>query len=99
MKLTFIQDRTPFPLINTIEFKVKDEDNKDLTLQTYEYPAKGETKGVIFYIQGLGLSSLNEGYTFTPLVEQGFSVFAFDRRGIGYSEGLRGAVGPQLFED
>ena len=39
------------------------------------------------------------GTYFEVFAKQGFRIFAFDRRGFGKSEGLRGDMGPDLVGD
>ena len=48
-------DRTPQFNINPFELKVKDTHSEELiTLTTYEYPAVGETRAVLFFFPFYG---------------------------------------------
>ena len=61
-------DRQPFPEVNSIEYKVKDKTTgENINITTYEYPAKGETRALLFFTTGLGDCCLSYGYFFKDL--------------------------------
>ena len=77
-------DRTNFPLSNHIEYKPKDKySGLPTTLNTFEYPVEGQPKAIVFYFTGYGNGTNSQGYFFKAFAEQGFVVYAFDRRGFG----------------
>ena len=53
----------------------------------------------MFFSPGYGEYCLNYGYFFKPFVDSGISVFAFDKRGFGKSEGPRGEIKDHLLDD
>jgi alpha-beta hydrolase superfamily lysophospholipase len=97
----FKVNRIPFPLKNNINLMVRDKKtNKTLKLATYEYPTKEkQPKAVLFSVPSYGISSEHEGYFFKAMAENGIAVHTFDRRGFGLSEGKRGAIDEQVFDD
>eukprot|EP00347_Sterkiella_histriomuscorum_P018183 403346476 len=87
-----------FPVQNPVNYIVKDG-NQELHLHSVEFPNKGELKGVVFFIPGYGEYVDFFGTYFEDYAKQGFRVFAFDRRGFGKSEGVRGDIGPDIVQD
>jgi len=86
---------------NPFELLVKDiHSNEMLKLATFEMPAVGETKAVMFYLYCSGDHAQNGAFFFKKFAEQGIHVFSMDRRGYGQSEGLRGEVNKEfIFPD
>jgi alpha-beta hydrolase superfamily lysophospholipase len=91
--------RTPFPVYNPIDLKVKGKKGELYRLATYEYPSHGPTQAQIFFLPAYGDYCQNYGYFFQKFAEQGMSVYAFDRRGFGLSEGPKGDLGNHLIDD
>ena len=83
--------QNPFPYYSRCEEAIK--------LHTTEYPHEGELKGVIFLLVGYGEFVDMYGQYSTAFSKAGYSVFAYDRKGFGKSEGKRGKVGDKLVEE
>lgn len=92
-------ERVPFPQSETLTFSVKDENGKDLNLQVYEMPTKGELKAVVLYSHIFGMTVATYGHLFKDFPDHGIAVYAIDRRGFGLSDGERGSIGNRLNED
>ena len=82
-----------FPEVNPIDFTVPAiKGNGQVRLQNYRYPcAPGvERKGIVQYIHGNSDYGGRYAFMAKTLAENGYEVFALDRRGFGFSEGQRG---------
>lgn len=93
-------DRHPFPVEKLDEFKVTSAINGEtVPLATYEFPAVGEPKALLFYLHGYGFGVYKDAYIFKRLAEEGIATHSFDRKGFGKSGGKRGLVESDQIED
>jgi alpha-beta hydrolase superfamily lysophospholipase len=81
-----------FPITDPFELKVKGDEGEMLKLKTYEYPAVGETKALIFLMSDNEFSANYFAYLFKDFANRGFRVFSFELRGFNGSEGPKEIV-------
>ena len=102
MESTDIGSQLKFPDYMTEKFTEYDplrltafEDGKEIKLMTYRYKVLENiaTKGIIFFLHGLGEYCEHDAFIFKLFAENGFESFAMDQRGIGNSGGLKGYQG------
>jgi alpha-beta hydrolase superfamily lysophospholipase len=78
---------------------VKDENGEMLKLTTYEYPAVGETRALIFLMSDIEFTANLFGYLFKDFANRGFRVFSFELRGFNGSEGPKEIIDDNAISD
>jgi alpha-beta hydrolase superfamily lysophospholipase len=76
--------------VHTYHFESSWESNDGLRLFAQGWEPEAAPKAVVCLVHGLGDHSGRYAHVSAHLVEHGYAVLAFDRRGHGKSEGLRG---------